>query len=504
MTTLQSGDLMDISEDLGGSYGSRSLTYSNLLTNLNSDLAIPTVGATQYQVPYVNAGATDFAYSANLTYDGSTMTLVSPLLINTNNELRLGSNTANYNALKSPTGMGSNLTYTLPSAYPTSTGQVLASTTTGTMSWTDNTEPVVKIVDDLTGLTDALTAFNAASQGGIIKLGANIPLSANQEIDFGVGIEIWGGGFGFTLASISIDSGTTTSTTADKLVDSGQNFLTTVSVGDKVTNTSAAPDDYAYVTAVDSDTTLSLSHDIITTGQAYTISSTAKIIVKGSRGTFRNVAFTGITQLNSTSKVDSQQCIEIDDGSFSVLKIIECRFNDIIGSTTGISNVYGACPFQIKNCGSWTIFEFLFFGIGSATSSGTTKYQTPMSVFWTPAGKSGTRLVFKDFYNNSPEGNSISTRFTRYRDSLKVGVYGATSTSIQNQVIYDETLTIDSASTWPDMDLYPNMYGPSTVVTSNDPTAVATYGVPGDVVISGSTIYMKHTDIGTNTNWKTI
>ena len=74
----------------------------------------------------------------------------------------------------------------------------------------------------------------------------------------------------------------------------------------------------------------------------------------------------------------------------------------------------------------------------------------------------------------------------------------------QNQVVYDETLTIDSASTWPDMDLYPNMYGPSTVVTSNDPTFVATYGVPGDVVISGSTIYMKHTDIGTNTNWKTI
>ena len=149
MTTLQSGDLMDISEDLGGSYGSLSLTYSNLLTNLNNDLTMPTVGGTQYQVPYVNAGATDFAYSANLTYDGSTMTLVSPLLINTNNELRLGSNTANYNALKSPTGMGSNLTYTLPSAYPTSTGQVLSSTTTGTMSWTDNTEPVVKYANNL-------------------------------------------------------------------------------------------------------------------------------------------------------------------------------------------------------------------------------------------------------------------------------------------------------------------------------------------------------------------
>lgn len=432
MTTLQSGDLMDISEDLGGSYGSRSLTYSNLLTNLNNDLTMPTVGGTQYQVPYVNAGATDFAYSANLTYDGSTMTLVSPLLINTNNELRLGSNTANYNALKSPTGMGSNLTYTLPSAYPTSTGQVLSSTTTGTMSWTDNTEPVVKYANNLSELTSAVAAFNASSVGGIVKLGATITLAADLTLDFGVGIEIWGGGFGFNL------------------------------------------------------------------GSSY------KIIVNGTRGTFRNVAFTGGTQLNGATAVDSQQCIEVDDAGFSVLKLIECRFNDIIGSTTGVSNTAATAPFHIKNCSNWSIFEFLFFGLGSATSSGSTKQQTPMSVFWTPAGKSGTRLVFKDFYNNSPERNNQSTRFTRYRDSLKVGIYGATSTSIQNQVVYDETLTIDSASTWPTMDLYPNMYGPSTVVTSNDPTFVATYGVPGDVVINGSTIYMKHTDIGTNTNWKTI
>ena len=44
----------------------------------------------------------------------------------------------------------------------------------------------------------------------------------------------------------------------------------------------------------------------------------------------------------------------------------------------------------------------------------------------------------------------------------------------------------------------------SSVPPVDDPTAVATYGVPGDVVISGSTIYMKHTDVGSNTNWKTI
>ena len=499
MTTLASGDLLDISEDLGGSYGSRSITYANLLTNLNSGLAIPALGAAD-RVPYINAGATDFDYSADFTYDGTILTLESPLLVNDENELRLGSDNAYYNALKSPASMGSNLTYTMPGALPTSTGQVLAATTGGVMSWADNTEPVVKYVTDLAELTAALAAFNTASQGGIIKLGATITLAADLTIDFGVGIEIWGGGFGFNLTS------------------------------------------------------------------AY------KIIVNGTRGTFRNVAFTGGTQLNGTAVVNSQQCIEVDDAGFVVLKLIECSFSDIIGSTTGVSNTDVTSPFHIKNCANWTIFEFLFFGLGSATSSGSTKYQTPMSVFWTPAGKSGTRLVFKDFYNNSPEGSSQSTRFTRYRDSLKVGIYGSTSTSYQNQVVYDETLTIDSASTWPtvesgtttstttdklvesgqnfsgtvnigdkvynttdsttaivtavdsniqlslsadimtsgenytitSMDLYPNMYGPSTVITSNNPTAVATYGVPGDVVVSGSTIYMKHTGVGSDTNWKTI
>ena len=192
MTTLQSGDLMNISEDLGGSYGSRSITYTNLLTNLNSDLAIPAFGAAN-QMPYMNPGATDFIYSANLTYDGSTMTIVSPLLINTNNELRLGSNTANYNALKSPTGMGSNLTYTLPSAYPTSNGQVLASTTAGTMTWDNNPTPVIKYVNNEADFLLAFTDFISDGVAGIIKLGGDITLSGNQNLDFSTGIEVWGG-----------------------------------------------------------------------------------------------------------------------------------------------------------------------------------------------------------------------------------------------------------------------------------------------------------------------
>ena len=75
-----------------------------------------------------------------------------------------------------------------------------------------------------------------------------------------------GGVFVGTLAVA--DSGTTTGTTADKLVDSGQNFTSTVSVGDIVKNTTDTT--YASVTAV-SDTQLSLSADIMVSGEAYEV-----------------------------------------------------------------------------------------------------------------------------------------------------------------------------------------------------------------------------------------
>lgn len=66
-------------------------------------------------------------------------------------------------------------------------------------------------------------------------------------------------------------SSTATGTTSNKLVDSGASFTsgTTVDVGDEVFNSTDST--YAYVTAVDSATQLSLSADIMVSGEAYTI-----------------------------------------------------------------------------------------------------------------------------------------------------------------------------------------------------------------------------------------
>jgi len=64
-------------------------------------------------------------------------------------------------------------------------------------------------------------------------------------------------------------SGTTTATTTNKLVDSGETFESKVQVGDIVYNTSDST--AATVTAVDSDTQLSLSESIMASGENYTI-----------------------------------------------------------------------------------------------------------------------------------------------------------------------------------------------------------------------------------------
>lgn len=65
----------------------------------------------------------------------------------------------------------------------------------------------------------------------------------------------------------TVDEGTTDSTTANKLVDSTRSFLTTAAINDIVWRKS--DDALALVTAVDSNSTLSLDSDIMVTGDAY-------------------------------------------------------------------------------------------------------------------------------------------------------------------------------------------------------------------------------------------
>ena len=71
------------------------------------------------------------------------------------------------------------------------------------------------------------------------------------------------------------DSGTDDAGTANKLTETGQNFVTTILVGMIVHNTT--DDTFANVTAVDSNTVLSLDVDIMANGEAYIIYKTPKL-----------------------------------------------------------------------------------------------------------------------------------------------------------------------------------------------------------------------------------
>lgn len=73
-------------------------------------------------------------------------------------------------------------------------------------------------------------------------------------------------------------SGTTDGTTADKLVDSGADFVTDgVAIGDVIANTTDNTE--CTVTAIDSLTTLSVSQDIFVSGENYVINGTRLSII---------------------------------------------------------------------------------------------------------------------------------------------------------------------------------------------------------------------------------
>lgn len=81
-----------------------------------------------------------------------------------------------------------------------------------------------------------------------------------------------GGVIAWLKTFVTADSGTTTSTSANHLVQTGQNFLTTCQVGYIVRNTTDST--WSYITAVNSDTDLTLAADIMTTGENFTIYTT--------------------------------------------------------------------------------------------------------------------------------------------------------------------------------------------------------------------------------------
>ena len=124
-------------------------------------------------------------------------------------------------------------------------------------------------IPELTNATEMLTGTTIANYSDVlINWAAQDTIKSN--VVFGAGAN--------TYPATTQDSGTTDGTTASKLVQSGQNFNTTVAINDVIHNTT--DNTWAVVTAVDSDTTLSIDNDIMISGEAYVIYRSAGVLAK--------------------------------------------------------------------------------------------------------------------------------------------------------------------------------------------------------------------------------
>ena len=145
------------------------------------------------------------------------------------------------------------------------------------------TKPLLFYGINKTGITTKINYNDGSSNSGLTKYFR--PSNTNEE--------------GSNEAS-PLETGTTTSTVENKLVDSGQNFTSTLAVGDVVKNTT--DNTTTLVKTVDSDTQLSLQSNIFTTGEGYKI--------------FRPPAHT----INFDNEVDEYQLIDYNGTTNSLYK----------------------------------------------------------------------------------------------------------------------------------------------------------------------------------------
>lgn len=120
------------------------------------------------------------------------------------------------------------------------------------------------------------------------------------------------------IRNCTLESGTTDGTTANKLVDSTQNFSAggRVSVGDRVRNTT--DDTEALITNIDSDTQLSLDADIMVSGENYRIVSTTRAPVQltnAGSASYMDIQDNGLL----VSKMDVSDATSADSGNNSTL-----------------------------------------------------------------------------------------------------------------------------------------------------------------------------------------
>ena len=197
------------------------------------------------------------------------------------------------------------------------------------------------------------------------------------------------------------DSGTTSAATAGKLTEAGQNFLTTVSVGDIVFSTTSAGNLFSTVTAVDSDTVLSISgtatslleastvaYEIYTDADAHTLVNAA--------GTFLTDVRVGDLVVNSTGDFSGTVTKVLSNTSVLVDAIL---FNN---NATDVGVIISQSGFG----GRLVNLENIVMVIPTAGGAGT----TPVALQYKTTATSSDVLTVT--INKAQAGYSWSTAFT--------------------------------------------------------------------------------------------
>ena len=170
-----------------------------------------------------------------------------------------------------------------------------------------NDGDITTYLEELTGtVTNGASDITITDNFGNQVTIPNSVLTTSQNFVYKFIAQVYGGGLYVTeyrVVGLEVDSGTTTSDSSYKLVQTGQNFTSTVNEGDLVYNTTDST--WSIVVNVDSDTQLTLLDDIMDNSEAYIIyHQTRSVQTTGGDGFIRirnGENITTVTTSNITS-----------------------------------------------------------------------------------------------------------------------------------------------------------------------------------------------------------
>ena len=129
-----------------------------------------------------------------------------------------------------------------------------------------------------------------------------------------VSADAFASGESYTITrGVRIVDGTADGTTTDKLVDSSETFTNRIAVGDRVRNTTDNTE--AYVTAIDDANTLSLSSDIMISGEDYIITEAPQRVINNHS---REKARVIVLWTDKTSPVKASEAIANSLNAFRI------------------------------------------------------------------------------------------------------------------------------------------------------------------------------------------